>query len=147
MCLALILLDIFSSKNSIAISSKNKVFVAFLSIFPDIDYFIDWMYGTNYHSQQSLPLFLSLLFLSVLYFATEKYRKVAFLCLTALGSQFFGDILVGSRTYNILAFRLHVIPGDFILFMASFEVIMPIIFFVFLLMKRIVVSGETEIIR
>ena len=83
-----------------------------------------------------------------MYKKIEKYRKVIFLCLIAIGSQFFGDMLVGAYTYRVLAFQLHVIPGDFFLFMVAFEVIMPLIFLVFLLTKkaRTMYSENIEII-
>ncbi len=115
----------------------NKLLVAFLSIFPDIDYGIDLIYGTHFHGFQFFPLTISFVIVSILYFKTEKFhRKGIFLLFIALGSQFFGDLLVGSQTYLILAFTLHVIPGNFFLFMASFEIIMPIIFLIYKLLTR-----------
>lgn len=144
-CFALILLDVFSRKERIDISSMNKILVAFLSILPDIDYVIDWIYGTHFHWFQFIPITISLIILSILYFKTEKYKKGIFLCLIAVGSQFFGDLLVGSQTYLILAFTLHVIPGNFMLFMLSFEIIMPIILLIFkLITKNATMSADKE---
>ena len=140
----LLLLEIFSSRNNIELSNSNRLSVAIVSVLPDIDYAIDLIYGTNYHSFQSIPIFVALMAFLVLYFSTETYRKPAFLVSMGLLSQFFGDLLVGSYTYRILDSR-HLISVSFTMFMASFEFIMPIIFLVFILLKRIAVSGDIEI--
>ena len=112
------------------ISNKNRLLVIVLAVLPDVDFLIDRIYETNFHSFQSIPLLISLVFFLVLYFIVEKYKKFSFLCLMALGSQFFGDLLVGADSFRFLE-SINAMPVGFYVFMVSFEIIMPIIFLIF----------------